>query len=163
MKDRNVEINCKDFQSNVTVVNPSLIVIKLEDLKVGINSVKTISTHMENYNVSHCIVLYNNSITVFAKNEIQKLQSESKTIEMFLYTDLMYNITKHELVPKHILLSMKDKQEVMKKYKVTDKQIPYVLKTDPISRYFNAKPGMLFKIIRSSNITYQSIYYRIVV
>lgn len=162
--DRNIDIMCKDFSNPVTVVNPSLLVIQIEDQKVGINSVKFIATTMESYNINHCIVLYLNNITVFAKNEIKKLiTEENKTIELFLFSELMYNITKHMLVPKHILLTQSDKRTLMKKYHVTEKQIPKILSSDPVSRYFNAKPGQIFQIIRDSNITYKSVSYRIVV
>ena len=58
LNDRKLEIMCTHFDDIVTVVNPSLIIIKLEELKVGINSIKNIVTYMENYNVNDCIVLY---------------------------------------------------------------------------------------------------------
>jgi DNA-directed RNA polymerase I, II, and III subunit RPABC1 len=163
LKDRNIDIQCENFNDTVTLVNPTLIVIKLGDAKVGINSVKNISSYMENYDVNHAIVLYNNNITVFAKNEIKSLQKEGKEIELFLYTELIYNITKHMLVPRHILMTNEEKKVIMKKYKVTDQQVPQVLRTDPVARYFNAKPGQMFKIIRDSNITYKSISYRVVI
>ena len=163
LNDRNISIQCTNFENNVTLVNPNLLVIKLEEPKVGINSVKTIASHLESYNTSHCIVLYNTNITVFAKNEIKKLQDEGKTIELFMYSELIYNITKHSLVPKHELLSKEQKMQIMKLYKVTDKHLPQMLKTDPVARYFNAKPGNLFKIVRDSNITYKSISFRVVV
>lgn len=36
-------------------------------------------------------------------------------IEYFKQVDLIVNITKHELVPKHILLTEEEKKEVLKK------------------------------------------------
>ena len=164
LHDRNIDIMCDDFSNPITIVNPSLLVIQIEDQKVGINSVKFIATTMESYEINHCIVLYLNNITVFAKNEIKRLITEKKiTIELFLYSELMYNITKHILVPKHILLTRSEKKALMKNYYVTEKHLPKILSGDPVSRYFNAKPGQIFQIIRDSNITYKSVSFRIVV
>lgn len=163
LRDRNVVIECTHFDDPVTLVNNDLVVIKIEDPKIGINSVKYISTSLENYNVNHAIVLYSNSITAFAKNSIQTLVSEGKMLEFFLYQELMYNVTQHVLVPQHILLSPSEKQKVLKTYKVSEKKVPYILHTDPVSRYYNVKPGQMFKIIRNSDVTCKSISYRIVV
>lgn len=163
LQDRNYTINCTDFESKITLVNPNLIVIKIEEPKVGINSVKFVASSIEDYNVNHAIVLYNNTITAFAKNSLQTLLDEGKTIEFFLYNELVYNITKHTLVPQHTLLNNEEKRAVLRTYNVPEKKVPYILKTDPVSRYYNAQPGQMFKIVRNSDVTYKSISYRIVV
>ena len=163
LRDRGLEIECTHFDDPVTLVNKSLVVIKIEDPKIGINSVKYISTSMESFNVNHAIVLYSNSITAFAKNGIQTLISDGKNLEFFLYQELVYNVTKHILVPQHILLSSDEKQKVLQTYKVSEKKVPYILHTDPVSRYYNVKAGQMFKIIRNSDVTCKSISYRIVV
>lgn len=163
LRDRNVEIECTHFDDQITRVNNEIIVIKIEEPKVGINSVKSIATSLEEYNVNHAIVLYNNSITAFAKNSLEALYDQNKIIEFFQYEELMYNVTEHTLVPKHILMSKTEKSQVLKAYNVQEKKFPFIFKTDPVSRYFNAKPGQLFKIIRDSDVTYKSISYRLVV
>lgn len=162
LRDRNIEIECTHFNDLITVVNKDLIVIKVEENKVGINTVKSIASSLEDYNANHAIVLYNNSITAFAKNSIVTLL-ETKKVEFFMYEELMYNVTEHCLVPKHILISPKEKKTVLKTYNVSEKKIPYILSTDPVSRYYNAQPGQMFKIIRNSEVTCKSISYRVVV
>tara|TARA_B110000977_G_scaffold193152_1_gene267717 strand:+ start:3880 stop:4374 length:495 start_codon:yes stop_codon:yes gene_type:complete len=163
LEDRKLQIQCNDFDRHITIINADLILIKLEDSKIGINSVKTIALHLKDYEVKHCIVLYTSSVTVFAKIEIAKLEEEGKRIELFQYTELMYNITKHMLVPKHIVMTNSEKKELLKTYNITDKQIPKILVSDPVSRYFNTKPGDLFKIVRNSNVTHKSVGFRIVI
>lgn len=75
-----------------------------------------------------------------------------------------FNILEHELVPKHIILSEEEKEELMKKYGITKpKQLPRILSTDPVIRAINAKPGDVVKIIRKSPTAGESIYYRLVV
>jgi DNA-directed RNA polymerase subunit H len=76
---------------------------------------------------------------------------------------LEFNILDHELVPKHIILSEKEKEEVLKKYRATLKQLPRILSSDPVAKAIGAKPGDVIKIIRKSPTAGESIYYRIVV
>ena len=73
-------------------------------------------------------------------------------------------VTKHILVPKHILLSEKEKEEVIKKYGIKKlNQFPKILKNDPIIKMLEVKEGDLIKIIRNENSGKESIYYRIVI
>ena len=73
------------------------------------------------------------------------------------------NILDHELIPKHILLSEEEKKNVMKMYGVKKiNQFPKILKSDPVIRLLGGKSGDLVKIIRKSDITGESIYYRVV-
>ncbi len=70
----------------------------------------------------------------------------------------------HELVPKHIILSEKEKEEIMKMYGIKGlNQFPKISKSDPIIRMIEAKPGDLIKIIRKSNTAKESVYYRVVI
>lgn len=85
-----------------------------------------------------------------------------KNIEIFEINELQFNITKHSLVPKHTLVT--DEAEITKlvqlyglKCKV---QFPLILKTDPVARYINAKPGNLVRITRYSPSSGEHIVYR---
>lgn len=163
-KDREIENNCISFFEPINKVNDDWIVMLCEDSKIGINTIKNIISDMERENVKNAIVLYHNSITVFAKNMISTVQD--KKIEFFLYSEFMYNVTRHELVPKHILLSQLERANILKQYSLNEKtklKFPHIMRSDPVCRYFNAKPGQMFKIIRDSNVTKKSITYRIVV
>ncbi|MDI6826039.1 MAG: DNA-directed RNA polymerase subunit H [Candidatus Aenigmarchaeota archaeon] len=74
------------------------------------------------------------------------------------------NILNHELVPKHILLTSKEKEEVIRRYGIRKlSQFPKILKSDPVIKKLNAKPGDLIKIIRKSDTAKESIYYRVVI
>lgn len=72
-------------------------------------------------------------------------------------------IEKHELVPKHILLSQKEKEELLKNYGITLKDLPRILSSDPMVKAINAKVGDVIKIIRKSPTAEVSEYYRVVV
>jgi len=74
------------------------------------------------------------------------------------------NIFNHELVPKHILLTEDEKNNVMKKYGIKRmSQFPKILKSDPVVNILGAKIGDLIKIIRKSETAKESVYYRVVI
>ncbi|KAL4429525.1 hypothetical protein ABPG74_014300 [Tetrahymena malaccensis] len=82
--------------------------------------------------------------------------------EIFFFDDLVINITKHQLVPKHVPLSAIEKKKLMEKYKINDAQLPKILSTDPITKYFGLRTKQVFKIERDSETAGKYITYRIV-
>jgi len=74
------------------------------------------------------------------------------------------NILNHELIPKHEVLTKKEKNDVMKMYGIKKlNQFPKILNSDPVVKTLKAKPGDLVKIIRKSDTAKESIYYRAVI
>jgi DNA-directed RNA polymerase I, II, and III subunit RPABC1 len=82
--------------------------------------------------------------------------------EIFLYTEIIFNRTKHRLVPKHILLPDVEKRDILTTYDCKDIQIPRMVTTDYIARYYGAKAGDMFKIYRPSPSSGVYITYRVV-
>ena len=66
----------------------------------------------------------------------------------------------HILVPKHQKLSEKEKKELFDKYKITLKEIPKILITDPTITELQVQEGDIIKITRHSPTRGQSYYYR---
>ncbi|MEM5879132.1 MAG: DNA-directed RNA polymerase subunit H [Candidatus Aenigmatarchaeota archaeon] len=73
------------------------------------------------------------------------------------------NVEKHQLVPKHIILSEEERSEILKKYKISLRQLPRILITDPAIADKNPKVGDVVKIVRKSPTAGEAIYYRVVV
>ena len=73
------------------------------------------------------------------------------------------NIMKHILVPDHVILSDKEKKDLLKQYEIDLNQLPKILTTDPVAQSIDAKSGDIVKIIRESHTAKESITYRIVV
>ena len=89
------------------------------------------------------------------------LNDEYKLYEIFSMKNLMFNITHHEIVPKHILLNQEEVDLMLKQYQTTRSQLPKLLTTDPVAKYYGMKAGDVCKIIRQSPMTGESYYYRI--
>ena len=73
------------------------------------------------------------------------------------------DITKHELVPKHILLNDNERSELLKRYGVVLKQLPRISIMDPVIKILNGKPGDVVKIIRKSQTAGEAVYYRVII
>lgn len=72
-------------------------------------------------------------------------------------------VEKHQLVPKHILLTEREKEEILQKYGITLRQLPRISFEDPAIKEMNPKMGDVIKIIRKSMTAGESEYYRVVV
>jgi len=74
-----------------------------------------------------------------------------------------FEIMSHKLVPLHVIISEKEKEELFKKYNITPDQLPKILDTDPASSSIGAKPGQIVKVIRKSQTAKEAVAYRFVV
>lgn len=85
-----------------------------------------------------------------------------KNVEIFLKRNMIFNVTKHIYVPKHILLNKEEELELLEKYNTTKSKLPKLSKTDPIAKYYGMKNDQICKIIRKSPEVGEYIYYRLV-
>ena len=76
--------------------------------------------------------------------------------------NMIFNITHHQMVPKHSLLSSEEEKEILEKYNTTKNKLPKILRSDPIVRYYGMKQDQICKIIRKSPEVGESVYYRLV-
>ena len=73
------------------------------------------------------------------------------------------DIRKHALIPKHVKLSEKEKEEVLKRYNASVEDFPRILKRDAALHGMNVKFGDMIKIVRKSSTAGSAIFYRVVV
>lgn len=83
-------------------------------------------------------------------------------LHIFELAEVLINITKHVLVPKHEIISEENViNDIVTQYNLRSRhQLPLILKTDPIARYFGMRPGQLAKITRVSPSAAEYISYR---
>lgn len=127
--------------------------------KLGVKEIHSYRDKMNSSNVNRALIIYQNSVSSFAA---QSLHALKVTIELFKESDLIVNITKHKLVPKHIVLTSDEKKALLDKYKLTESQLPRIQKEDPVSKYYGLKRLQVVKIIRDSETAGKYVTYRIV-
>lgn len=145
--------------------NSKIIVFFPDDEKIGVRHIRQYYDRMIELEIFRAILVVRESITSFAKNEILSFANSDNPVnmEVFLDTYLMFDITEHELVPKHELLTDDEKNEVLVKHGIKPLQLPVLRAQDPISRFYDFKPNSVVKITRLSETGGYSINYRVVV
>jgi len=73
------------------------------------------------------------------------------------------DILKHILVPKHEILSEREKEELLAKFGIAVRQLPRIFSTDPIIKTIGAKIGDVVRITREEEHIGKIIYYRVVI
>ena len=77
---------------------------------------------------------------------------------------LQFNILEHNYVPKHIILTEEEKEELFTEKNISsEKELPEISRFDPVSLIIGIKPGEVCKIIRNSRTAINTNYYRICV
>ena len=74
-----------------------------------------------------------------------------------------FKVDKHDLTPKHLKISEKEKLQLLEKYHVNSRELPKILKTDASLRELDAKPGDIIKITRISPTAGEAAFFRVVI
>lgn len=150
-----------DFLFNLkSDYNDDLYIIKFVHYKLTtIKKVAEIENILYNsYQHDHRIFI----VTDIVKKAYDQFM-EFKNTEVFLEKELIINVLDHVLQPKFEILNKDEKKQLLEEYKLYKKQLPRMTETDPVARYYNMKPGDIFRIIRNSLTTGNSITYRIII
>mmetsp|Transcript_3151 Transcript_3151/g.3026 ORF Transcript_3151/g.3026 Transcript_3151/m.3026 type:complete len:222 (-) Transcript_3151:312-977(-) len=137
-----------------------LFVFFPEDEKVGVKPIKIYTDRMREESVSNAILILRVDITPFAKQAVQEM-SDSFRIEHFKEAELLIDITEHTLVPDHEVLNLNAKQELLRRYRLKDTQLPRIQPNDSVARYYGMKRGQVVKITRPSETAGRYVTYRI--
>ncbi|CZR66998.1 probable DNA-directed RNA polymerases I [Phialocephala subalpina] len=134
----------------------------LAESSVGIKQMRAFAQFLTANNYHTGILITNTNITPAALKIIPAVASETR-IECFTEADLLVNITHHELVPKHVLLSKVERTALLQRYRLKDTQLPRIQLGDPVARYLGLRRGQVVKIIRKSETAGRYASYRLCV
>ena len=73
------------------------------------------------------------------------------------------DLTKHELVPKHVKLSEKEPKALFERYALSMQNLPRIFRKDPAVINLDLKEGDIVKISRASATAGETVFYRRVV
>ena len=139
----------------------SVVVMFNGDPNLGIKPIKSFATEVVAKRQAHTGILITAAPPSAASMKIAAaMDPKQHVIEIFQESELVVNITLHELVPKHILLSYEEKAELLKRYRLKESQLPRIQRTDPVAKYLGLRRGQVVKIIRRSETAGRYASYR---
>ncbi|KAH9658581.1 DNA-directed RNA polymerase V subunit 5C [Citrus sinensis] len=108
--------------------NPSkkMLVVYLGTEEVRTQAIRGLYGQILNKEALHGLILIlQSNMNTFARKEVLKFPFK---VEIFHITDLLVNVMKHILQPKHEVLSAGERDKLLKKYKIEGKQKGQVVK-----------------------------------
>ena len=125
---------------------------------VGVNSINRLAKTMKDADIERGIIVTDGRYTHAVKQGARK-----KKIELLPKTFPAFDLFQHRLVPKHEILTEKEKTELLMKYRVQPYQLPQISSLDPTVKAIGAKPGDILRIIRKSPTAGEHLAFRYVV
>jgi len=159
MKRRNLSftetlIDSHSFLFFDHIEQQSYILILMAHDKVGVEVLKKYIEHCMNKQINHYIVIYQKSITSTCLKILNNFFEYN--IELFPLDQFKFDITRIKYYTKHEKVSDNEKKRLKKIYQGSN--LPVILASDPIVRYFGFKKDDILLIHRENN----ELYYRIV-
>ncbi|KAH6779637.1 Eukaryotic rpb5 RNA polymerase subunit family protein [Perilla frutescens var. hirtella] len=141
--------------------DPSIkaLVLFCEPGIVKVNVIRGITARIVQEGLNRLILVVQSKITSQASKAVELLPFK---VEIFQITDLLVNVTKHELKPKHQVLTNAEKEKLLKKFSIEEKQLPRMLQKDAIARYYALEKGQVVKVTYSGELTQLHVTYRCV-
>jgi DNA-directed RNA polymerase I, II, and III subunit RPABC1 len=137
-------------------------IVKILNQKItAISKQSVISDFLHKYKNSSKIIIVKDIST---KARQIALNNYPQT-EIFLEHELMINIMDYGLVPKHEVIDpdSDEAKTFFETYNVKKRNMPRILITDPVARYYNMKKGDVCRIVRPSDTSGFAPFYRLVI
>jgi len=125
---------------------------------IGVHNIESLEKSMELKNAKRGIIIAQSVYTHAAG-----VGSKEKNIELISRDFPSFYLFDHILVPRHEILKEKDREDLLKKYKIKPYQLPKIKSSDPAARAIGARPGDVIKITRDSPTAGRYVSYRYVI
>ena len=96
-----------------------------------------------------------------SKKVVKQIMTDYPNSEIFFEYEMMEDIPSKIFIPEHQLLTEEEKKNILETFK--ESELAKINDTDIMSRYYLAKFGDIFRIIRPSITAGKNIFYRRVV
>ena len=138
---KQIELPSKTHKNNydLEIENELLVKFLVDEKDISIKKIEDILRY--EYNFFIFIVCVGNKLTT-SFIEI----GNNENIQVFHWKFFMFNILEHKYVPKF---------EKITHSKLKVEQLPIILSTDIMAKYYNMKHGDIYKITRNNYITYR--------
>ncbi|WVZ54534.1 hypothetical protein U9M48_005317 [Paspalum notatum var. saurae] len=144
-----------------------------EPVKIAL--IREIYSGVKDEDLSRLILILQSRIMSKARESIKEIFKFK--VDIFQITELLVNITKHVLKPKHEVLTTEEKAKLLKDYNVVDSQpsfvtscgkqqcslvlaLPRMLENDAVARYYGLDKGTVVKVTYDSELTGDHVTYR---
>lgn len=143
--------------------NNEKIIINLNNVRIMFymsdkNKIKEIKDMIDDYLTYDLYILVcKNNLTRLIINGIN-----NSKLQIFNINELQFNISKHNLVPKHEIIDDKSIKDIIGLYNLESiTQLPVILKNDPMAKYLNLKLGDVVKITRINSTNGETTAWRV--
>ena len=113
--------------------------------------------YLKNFTDVHKIIIMKEP----TKRTAKQITSEYPNSEFFFEYEMMEDLPSKMFIPEHKLLNDEEKKAFLEIFK--ESELAKINDTDMMSRYYAAKVGDIFKIVRPSLTAGKNIFYRKVV
>ena len=131
--------------------------------QLGVEFVLDVISEMDRYKAKNAIIITPIPLSASSKKKIQELLTYN--IYTFMESEMGYDPTEHYLTPEHKALSPEEQRNFLSRNNISIDQMPIMLTTDMISRYYGFQTGQVIKI-NSINlydtIIQNSVTYRVI-
>lgn len=137
-----------------------------EDTKhkqLGVETLGEMISDMDRYKAKNGILITPAPLSSPSKKKIEELLSYN--IYVFMENEMAYDPTEHYLTPAHRALTIEEQRNFLAQNNISIDQIPIILTSDMISRYYGFKPGQIIEIKRVNlyeTLIQESLSYRAV-
>ncbi|OAV97802.1 hypothetical protein PTTG_01056 [Puccinia triticina 1-1 BBBD Race 1] len=145
-------------------VNPEttqgIYVYYSDEKSVGIKTMRKFIGILDEKKIESGILIYSQAMTPSA-NKVIASMAQQFTLEAFQESELLVNITRHIMVPRHEVMKPEEKKALLTRYRLKDTQLPRIQLTDPVARYYGLKRGQVVRITRPSETAGRYVSYRL--
>lgn len=117
----------------------------------------------DKYKAKNLILITPVDLSSAVNKKIQEF--ESYNIYVFLENEMTYDPTEHYFTPEHRALKIEEQREFLKRNNLSLEQLPIILTSDMMVRYYGFLPGQIIEINRTNlydTIVQNSLSYRAV-